>query len=405
MYGIPNMKLDKRSRRAPRRADGGRGRQVRLQREGRRERRRRRSCCASSTRSCSAAARRKPRDLPDRGPRTSRASTSPWSSCTPTPRACSTASRGRHSPISAQGQGRDRHRRRRHRHRLRRHVDAPRLPEPHAARDPAEAAGRARRGQPWPQWPKVYKLDYGQEEAAAQFGGDPREYLTTEEVRRRRERPAHRRSRPCRSSGSQRQRQVRPGRGARHREDPSRPAGAAGDGLPRPGSPLLDQLGVESDTRTNVKAEHGQLRDQPAGRVRGGRMRRGQSLVVWAINEGRGVAEVATASFRASSRARHRSANELKRDPGRAGRKRPPILIHAAGRHEYIHVASARAVHGARRPAACQEHRHCGSAPTFVCAAHSSLIDRAERIASTCASHRCAGVRMTRPNAVRAATP
>src|SRR5262249_14974139 len=30
---------------------------------------------------------------------------------------------------------------------------------------------------PWPQWPKVYKMDYGQEEAAALFGRDPREYL------------------------------------------------------------------------------------------------------------------------------------------------------------------------------------------------------------------------------------
>ena len=42
--------------------------------------------------------------------------------------------------ISRQGQGRDRHRRRRHRHRLRRHVAAPRLQEPGAARDPAAAA-------------------------------------------------------------------------------------------------------------------------------------------------------------------------------------------------------------------------------------------------------------------------
>ncbi len=32
---------------------------------------------------------------------------------------------------------------------------------------------------PWPEWPKVYKLDYGQEEAAAKFGQDPRAYLTT----------------------------------------------------------------------------------------------------------------------------------------------------------------------------------------------------------------------------------
>src|SRR5207302_8215499 len=32
---------------------------------------------------------------------------------------------------------------------------------------------------PWPEWPKVYKLDYGQEEVAAKFGADPRVYLTT----------------------------------------------------------------------------------------------------------------------------------------------------------------------------------------------------------------------------------
>src|SRR5882724_9936689 len=41
------------------------------------------------------------------------------------------------------------------------------LPKPPDARTPDN---------PWPQWPKVYKLDYGQEEAAAKFGGDPRTY-------------------------------------------------------------------------------------------------------------------------------------------------------------------------------------------------------------------------------------
>ena len=44
------------------------------------------------------------------------------------------------------------------------------LPKP-----PAERA----KDNPWPEWPKVYKLDYGQEEAAARFGADPRVYLTT----------------------------------------------------------------------------------------------------------------------------------------------------------------------------------------------------------------------------------
>ena len=32
---------------------------------------------------------------------------------------------------------------------------------------------------PWPEWPKVYRLDYGQEEASAKFGDDPRVYCTT----------------------------------------------------------------------------------------------------------------------------------------------------------------------------------------------------------------------------------
>src|SRR5438876_2326085 len=44
------------------------------------------------------------------------------------------------------------------------------LPKP-----PMERAG----DNPWPEWPKVYRLDYGQEEAAAAFGADPRVYLTT----------------------------------------------------------------------------------------------------------------------------------------------------------------------------------------------------------------------------------
>src|SRR5580704_11847059 len=42
------------------------------------------------------------------------------------------------------------------------------LPEPPGTRAPDN---------PWPQWPKIYRLDYGQEEAAAVFGADPRQYL------------------------------------------------------------------------------------------------------------------------------------------------------------------------------------------------------------------------------------
>ena len=57
-----------------------------------------------------------------------------------------------------------------------------------------------------------------------------------------------------------------------------------------PENQLLDQLGVEKDPRTNAKAEHGKFATNVPGIFAAGDMRRGQSLVVWAINEGRGAA-------------------------------------------------------------------------------------------------------------------
>jgi glutamate synthase (NADPH/NADH) small chain len=61
-------------------------------------------------------------------------------------------------------------------------------------------------------------------------------------------------------------------------------------GFGGPESQLLDQLGVEKDPRTNAKAEHGKFATSLPGVFAAGDMRRGQSLVVWAINEGRGAA-------------------------------------------------------------------------------------------------------------------
>jgi len=53
---------------------------------------------------------------------------------------------------------------------------------------------------------------------------------------------------------------------------------------------VLGQLGVERDARSNAKAEHGQFATNVPGIFAAGDCRRGQSLVVWAINEGRGAA-------------------------------------------------------------------------------------------------------------------
>jgi glutamate synthase (NADPH/NADH) small chain len=47
---------------------------------------------------------------------------------------------------------------------------------------------------------------------------------------------------------------------------------------------------VEKDPRSNAKAEHGKFRTSVNKVFAAGDMRRGQSLVVWAINEGRGAA-------------------------------------------------------------------------------------------------------------------
>ena len=57
-----------------------------------------------------------------------------------------------------------------------------------------------------------------------------------------------------------------------------------------PEAPLLKDLGVECDPRGNVKAEHGRFATSLKGVFAAGDCRRGQSLVVWAINEGRGAA-------------------------------------------------------------------------------------------------------------------
>ena len=53
---------------------------------------------------------------------------------------------------------------------------------------------------------------------------------------------------------------------------------------------LMEALGVERDSRSNVKAEHGKFATNIPGVFAAGDCRRGQSLVVWAFNEGRGAA-------------------------------------------------------------------------------------------------------------------
>ncbi len=53
---------------------------------------------------------------------------------------------------------------------------------------------------------------------------------------------------------------------------------------------LAEELGLERDERSNYRAEHGPFATSEPGVFAAGDCRRGQSLVVWAINEGRGAA-------------------------------------------------------------------------------------------------------------------
>jgi len=144
---------------------------------------------------------------------------------------------------------------------------------------------------PWPEWPKVYKMDYGQEEAAAKFGADPRVYLTTVKkilgddagnaravvtVNIRWDKNDKGQFVPVEQPGSE-------------KEHPAQLVLLA-MGFLGPEQGLLKDLKVEVDARSNVKAEYGKYATSIPGVFAAGDARRGQSLVVWAINEGRGAA-------------------------------------------------------------------------------------------------------------------
>ncbi len=144
---------------------------------------------------------------------------------------------------------------------------------------------------PWPEWPKIYRLDYGQEENIALNGKDPREYLVMTK------------------------RFIDDGEGnltgleivdiewAKDEQGRMFPKDVEGSlrtipcqlsflamGFLGPDQSIVEKLKLETDARSNVKAEYGKFATSLEGVFAAGDMRRGQSLVVWAINEGRGCA-------------------------------------------------------------------------------------------------------------------
>ncbi|HTS18084.1 MAG TPA: glutamate synthase subunit beta [Verrucomicrobiae bacterium] len=144
---------------------------------------------------------------------------------------------------------------------------------------------------PWPEWPKVYRIDYGQEEAASAFGDDPRVYCVT--------------ARRFIGDEQGHLKQVEIVQIEWQKDDKSRfvPKEVPGTarivpcqlallamGFLGPEDQLLQQLGIDRDERTNVKAQYEAYSTSIPGVFAAGDCRRGQSLVVWAFNEGRGAA-------------------------------------------------------------------------------------------------------------------
>ncbi|MCH5377006.1 MAG: FAD-dependent oxidoreductase, partial [Planctomycetes bacterium] len=153
-------------------------------------------------------------------------------------------------------------------------------------RPPAERASN----NPWPQWPRIFRLDYSHEECRDKFGDDPRTYAVM--------------SKEFLDDGHGRVAGIRtvdidwskPSEKAPFTELAGSERTWEADlvllsmGFLGPERTIADMLGLDYDQRGNYRAEHGRFATSVEGVFTAGDCRRGQSLVVWAINEGRGAA-------------------------------------------------------------------------------------------------------------------
>ena len=143
---------------------------------------------------------------------------------------------------------------------------------------------------PWPEWPKIYRLDYGHEEAEARDGRDPREFLIS---------TAEFLSDDHGNVRALLTRQVEwvpVENGPPFREVPGTEKEWPAElvllamGWLGPEDTVPEALSLERDRRSNVKAEEGKYATSTPGVFAAGDVRRGMSLVVWALKEGREAA-------------------------------------------------------------------------------------------------------------------
>jgi len=157
------------------------------------------------------------------------------------------------------------------------------MPQPPLARGP---------NNPWPEWPLIMRTDYGHAESIAQFGCDPREYaIVTKAI-------VDDGNGNVAGIDTMRVEWISNGNGGRMemREIPGSEFFHKADlvllamGFVGPETYVAESLDMELDARGNYKAEYGNYETSVAGVFAAGDCRRGQSLVVWGINEGRGAA-------------------------------------------------------------------------------------------------------------------
>ncbi|HJA63778.1 MAG TPA: glutamate synthase subunit beta [Candidatus Intestinimonas stercoravium] len=136
---------------------------------------------------------------------------------------------------------------------------------------------------PWPEWPRVCKTDYGQEEAIARFGHDPRIYQTTLTEVLRDESGALTGVKTVKLTPSLQQVEG---------SEEILPCGLLliAAGFLGPQDYLPEALGLERTPRSCVQTPVGRYATSVPKVFAAGDMRRGQSLVVWAIQEGRAAA-------------------------------------------------------------------------------------------------------------------
>ena len=143
---------------------------------------------------------------------------------------------------------------------------------------------------PWPLWPLIHRVDYGHEESAERFGRDPREYqiLTKEFIDDGKGNVAGVKIVHVQWAKVDGQWHMEEVEGTEKVWDAD--LVLLSMGFLGPEHYASDGVDLDYDARSNYKAEHGQYTTNVDGIFTAGDCRRGQSLVVWAINEGREAA-------------------------------------------------------------------------------------------------------------------